>query len=229
MGDRASMTVTVYACPREQARVVTDAVEEAGMEACPVESDRGLVLGRAYDDGQTPLQVPGRLAEHLAAHAPGATFTVHGGSYPAVAAAVIHYHVPGLGLFTSEATDDEAPRFSADEVHDLIDRWVLAALAAGHEPRSAQLHEMVRSYTGAPWRHAIETVRDQLPHGWGVPPVMVRPVWPCEHCGAPVREQDPGTRYVTWVHADTGARMRACLDGAALAVPDRDSVPVFYG
>lgn len=229
MGDRASMTVTVYDCPRAQARVLTDAIEDAGMEACPIESDRGLVLGRAYDDGQTPLHVPGQLAAHLAAHAPGATFTVHGGSYPAVTPAVIHYHVPGLGLFSSEATDEEAPRFAAAEVHDWIAQWVADEAAAGMRPDPAELRALVDEKTGQPWRDAIETLRARLPHGWDTAPVIVRPVWPCEHCGRPVREQDPGTRYATWVHADTGALMRACGAGTAQAAPDRDSTPVLFG
>ena len=82
--------------------------------------------------------------------------------------------------------------------------------------------------TGQPWWDAIETARDALPRGWEAPPVTVRPVWPCRHCGRAVRTQDPGTEFATWVHADTGALMRACPDGAALAHPDHDTVAVFH-
>lgn len=81
---------------------------------------------------------------------------------------------------------------------------------------------MVHQRSGQRWWDAIEDARAALPHGWDAPAVTVCPVWPCGHCGRPVRAQDLGTRFATWVHADTGAAMRACADGGGLAEPDRD-------
>lgn len=157
---------------------------------------------------------------------------MHGGSY-VPSPAEVHDHVPGLGLFSSEATEEEQPRFAAAEVLDWIDRWVRES--QGREADGLvdrwhpdELRAIVHQHTGQPWWDAIEDARAALPRGWDAPAVIVRPVWPCEHCARPVRAQDPGTRFATWVHADTGAARRACADGAGAAEPDRDQEPVFH-
>ena len=143
-------------------------------------------------------------------------------------------HVPGLGLFSSEATDEEQPRFAAAEFNAWIEQWVRES--RGREADGLvdrwlpdELSAIVHQRSGPRWTEAIEAARALLPRGWAAPAVIVRPVWPRLGCRRPVREQDPGTRWARWVHADTGALMRACAAGGTHADPDREATPRFDG
>lgn len=88
MGDRASLFVTVYACPRQQTAAIVEALEVLNLEGGPRHPERGLFLGE--HDGEVEITVPARLAEFLAEHATGATFTVPDGSYCPTPAQVHH-------------------------------------------------------------------------------------------------------------------------------------------
>lgn len=219
MGDRSTLEVVVYDCPREQAAVVAGSLANLMMDLVP--AGPGLVLGESHVDGQTTIDVPTGLAVHLAEHAPGATFTVIGGSYSPYPAEV-HHHAPGLGLYSSDASENGEPTFAATDVQQWITEWVQGG---GGDPEV--LRALVQARSGHAHQARIAALRAGLASG--ARPRVLRPVWPCSGCGSPVRERDPGSPWRAWVHADTGALMRTCADGTGLADPDRAAVAVFCG
>lgn len=167
MSDCAYLTLRVYDCPAEQARVVLDVLADYGVGLEYADKDPGVLhTAEKYVDDEATLGTEDRLATALIEAAPQCAFRVWQEPKYDSDGQLVMYH-PDLGRFDCGCNAFGEPHITIDIVDSALARCMelVPDAAAGH--LASELHWRL----GVPWAGAFDRCvgRVIMPSGAQVP------------------------------------------------------------